>query len=196
MRASGRIAVVFSRPTTHRTLQLKADDARVRAATPGEAAIVADYVDAFAREIGVMGHTAEQAGAMFQFRADDLVAIDFTPSAAFDQTPGRKPARRSALPDDPTTVDAIRDCLEGAMPASVATCAPDGTPNVWYLSQVSLRRPRTSRCRSSSSTRRAQNMLANPRATVLVIDPGPAARFRLALRLPAHRDRRARCSRA
>jgi hypothetical protein len=90
VRASGRIAVVFSRPTTHRTLQLKADDARVRAATPGEAAIVADYVDAFAREIGLMGHTAEQAGAMFQYRADDLVAIDFTPSAAFEQTPGPK----------------------------------------------------------------------------------------------------------
>jgi len=90
LRASGRIAVVFSRPTTHRTLQLKADDARVRNATPDEAAIVADYVDAFAREIGIMGHTAEQACAMFQFREDDLVAIDFTPHAAFEQTPGPK----------------------------------------------------------------------------------------------------------
>ena len=87
---SGRIAVVFSRPSTHRTLQLKADDARVRAATADERAIVARYVDAFAREIGLLGHTAEQACAMFEARDDDLVAIDFTPNAAFEQTPGPK----------------------------------------------------------------------------------------------------------
>ena len=90
LRRSKRIAVVFSRPSTHRTLQLKADDARVRPATPEESAIVARYVDAFAREIGLLGHTAEQACAMFQARDDDLVAVDFTPSAAFEQTPGPK----------------------------------------------------------------------------------------------------------
>ena len=29
-------------------------------------------------------------------------------------------------------LDAIRACLDGAVPAVVATCAPDGTPNVAY----------------------------------------------------------------
>ena len=85
-----RIAVVFSRPSTHRTLQLKADDARVRAATSDEAAIVATYVEAFGREIASLGHTDVQARTLFAFRADDLVAIDFTPNAAFEQTPGPK----------------------------------------------------------------------------------------------------------
>ena len=84
------VAVVFSRPSTHRTLQLKAEDARVRPATADEASVVERYVEAFGREIGLLGHTDEQAQAMFAFRLDDLVAIDFTPSAAFEQTPGPK----------------------------------------------------------------------------------------------------------
>ena len=84
------IAVVFSRPSTHRTLQLKAVDARVRNASGDEAALVRRYIEAFAREIAVLGHTDEQARAMFEFRDDDLLAIDFTPDAAFEQTPGPK----------------------------------------------------------------------------------------------------------
>jgi hypothetical protein len=90
VRRCARIAVVFSRPSTHRTLQLKGDDARVRAATAEEAASVPGYVEAFAREIALLGHTDEQARTMFEFRAEDLVAIDFTPNAAFEQTPGPK----------------------------------------------------------------------------------------------------------
>jgi len=34
------------------------------------------------------------------------------------------------------TLGAIRDCFEGAIPAVIATCSPDGTPNVTLLSQV------------------------------------------------------------
>ena len=33
-------------------------------------------------------------------------------------------------------LDAIRPCLEGAIPAVIATCARDGTPNVSYISEV------------------------------------------------------------
>ena len=93
VKASGHIAVVFSRPSTHRTMQLKADDARVRPATQEEGASIARYVEAFGREIAALGHTHEQAVALFAFRDDDLVAIDFTPNAAFEQTPGPKAGR-------------------------------------------------------------------------------------------------------
>jgi hypothetical protein len=34
------------------------------------------------------------------------------------------------------TLDAIRICCEGAIPANIATCSPEGIPNVAYLSQV------------------------------------------------------------
>ena len=88
IRASRRIAVVFSQPSTHRTLQLKADDARVRAIRKGEIAIVERYVAAFAAEIEPLGHTTEQARTLLECHEDDLVAVDFVPSAAFEQTPG------------------------------------------------------------------------------------------------------------
>ena len=48
------------------------------------------YVEAFAIEIGRLGHTAEQARVVFECRDEDLLAIDFTPNAAFEQTPGPK----------------------------------------------------------------------------------------------------------
>ena len=36
----------------------------------------------------------------------------------------------------PLTLHAIRPCFEGAVPAVIATCALDGTPNVSYISEV------------------------------------------------------------
>jgi hypothetical protein len=88
IRANGRIAVVFSRPSTHRSFQLKSDDASVRSIDTAELVAVRRYVEAFAAEIVPLGHHPEQAHALLTALDDDLVAIDFTPSAAFEQTPG------------------------------------------------------------------------------------------------------------
>lgn len=33
-------------------------------------------------------------------------------------------------------LESIRNCLEGAVPGTISTCAPDGTPNIAYLSQI------------------------------------------------------------
>ncbi len=88
VRAHGRIAVVFARPTTNRSLQLKGDDAAVRPLAADESARVARYVEAFGREIAQVGHGPEYARVMFAHVEGDLQAIDFTPTAAFEQTPG------------------------------------------------------------------------------------------------------------
>ncbi len=79
-------------------------------------------------------------------------------------------------------IDVIRECFEGAVPATVATASPDGTPNVSYVSQVHYvdRDHVALSFQFFSKTR--ENVLANPRATVLVIHPPSAAQYRLSLR--------------
>lgn len=78
-------------------------------------------------------------------------------------------------------VDAIRDCLEGAIPATVATCAADGTPNVSYASQVHYVDGEHVALTFQFFNKTHANVLANPRATVQIVDPWTAAQFRLAV---------------
>jgi hypothetical protein len=82
----------------------------------------------------------------------------------------------------PLTLHAIRPCFEGAVPAVIATCALDGTPNVSYISEVHYvdRQHVALSFQFFSKTR--QNVLENPRATVLVIHPDTGAQYKLAVR--------------
>lgn len=76
-------------------------------------------------------------------------------------------------------LDALRDCLEGAAPALIATCAADGTPNVSYLSQVQyVDRDHVALTFQFFNKTRA-NVLANPRARLMVIHPASGAMYRL-----------------
>ena len=79
------------------------------------------------------------------------------------------------------TLDSIRNCLEGAIPALIATCAPDGTPNVTYLSQVHFVDNAHVALSFQFFNKTRENVLANPRATAQVVDPDSAAQYRLAL---------------
>jgi hypothetical protein len=79
------------------------------------------------------------------------------------------------------TLGALRRCFEGAVPSAIATCAPDGTPNVAYLSQVHyVDEGHVALTYQFFNTTR-KNILVNPRATVQVIDPDTAAHYRLQL---------------
>jgi adenylate cyclase len=77
-------------------------------------------------------------------------------------------------------VDAIRDCLEGDIPATVATCAADGTPNVSFASQVHYVDGKHVALTFQFFNKTHANVLVNPRATVQVVDPCTGAQFRLA----------------
>ena len=79
------------------------------------------------------------------------------------------------------SVDSIRTALDGAIPATVATCAPDGVPNVSYVSQVYYVDQQHVALSYQFFNKTRQNVLATRRAVALVIDPESFARFRLAL---------------
>jgi adenylate cyclase len=79
------------------------------------------------------------------------------------------------------SVDAIRDCLEGAIPATVATCAPDGTPNVSYVSQIHYVDSEHVALTFQFFNKTRANVLAHPHAAVLVVQPLTAARYRMQL---------------
>jgi len=79
------------------------------------------------------------------------------------------------------SVDSLRDCLEGAIPALLATSSPDGTPNVTYVSQVHYVDPAHVALSFQFFSKTRENVLANPRATVLVISPVTIRRYRLSL---------------
>src|SRR6185369_2528380 len=80
------------------------------------------------------------------------------------------------------TLDSIRNCLEGAIPSSVATGASDGTPNLTLVSQVHYVDPTHVALSFQFFNKTHQNVLANPRVTATVIDPETAAQYRLQLR--------------
>jgi hypothetical protein len=86
--ATGAISVVFSEPATHRTIQLKGADARVAPAAPGDEALAGRYAEAFAAEVCPLGYSEQLMRALVWAPQGDLAALTFSPSAAFDQTPG------------------------------------------------------------------------------------------------------------
>ncbi len=80
------------------------------------------------------------------------------------------------------TLDDIRPCLEGAIPAAMSTCGADGTPNVAYISQVFFVDTRHVALSFQFFNKTRGNILANPRATVLLLHPHTAAFYRLHIR--------------
>lgn len=81
-----------------------------------------------------------------------------------------------------TRLSDIRACLEGAIPAVLATCGADGVPNVAYISQVFYVDDRHVALSFQFFNKTRQNILANPRATVLLLDPRTAGFWRLHIR--------------
>jgi hypothetical protein len=88
--ANGHIAVVFSEPATHRTVQVKATHAALRNAEASDQPALARYLASMEVEIQRVGHPPQVTRAMLAHRIEDLVAITFEPELAYDQTPGMR----------------------------------------------------------------------------------------------------------
>lgn len=95
VRANGRIAVVFSQPSTHRTLQLKGTDASVGRATAADLRTSRRHLESWMADMRKLGYEAAFTRAV-RGEGTDLLAITFTVAAAFEQTPGPAAGRRLA----------------------------------------------------------------------------------------------------
>jgi adenylate cyclase len=85
---------------------------------------------------------------------------------------------RSAAP----TLESLRACLEGVVPSLVATCSASGVPNLTYVSQVHYVDRRHVALSFQFFNKTRENILANPQATVYLVDPQTAARYVLQVR--------------
>jgi hypothetical protein len=79
-------------------------------------------------------------------------------------------------------LDAIRACLEGAIPGVMATCDIDGTPNVTYVSQVEYVDAHHLALSFQFFNKTRRNVLANPAAELLVIHPADGTLYRIRAR--------------
>jgi adenylate cyclase len=79
------------------------------------------------------------------------------------------------------TLESLRPCLDGAIPAVIATGALDGTPNVAYVSQVHYVDAGHVALSYQFFSKTRENVLAHPYAQVQVIEPGSFRHYRLKL---------------
>jgi hypothetical protein len=93
--ANPTIAVVFTKPSTHRTVQLKGTDARVHPVRPQDAVDVDRQVAIFDAELHSLGFPDRFGWVLAGGSPLGLAAVTFTPSKAFVQTPG--PSAGAAL---------------------------------------------------------------------------------------------------
>jgi hypothetical protein len=88
VRANRAIAVVFTKPRSHRTVQLKGVDARVVPVSPADAVDVDRQVAGFDADVRAVGFPERFGWTLAGGSPLGLAAIAFTPSSAFVQTPG------------------------------------------------------------------------------------------------------------
>lgn len=97
LRSSGQIAVVFSEPSSHRTVQVKAGGVELREATSADRPLLQRYLQAMEKQLERIGFGPRYTRAMLSHSPDDVVVVTFRPEQAFDQTPG--PRAGASLPD-------------------------------------------------------------------------------------------------
>jgi hypothetical protein len=80
--------VVFSEPSTHRTLQVKGTDAVAGPLQEGDWPMIGMHIEAAVAELGPLGYPERWVRTVFEATPAQVQAVRFTPSSAFAQTPG------------------------------------------------------------------------------------------------------------
>jgi hypothetical protein len=86
--SSGQIAVTFSAPLTHRTIQLKGICRQPEPVEPEDIASAEEQARIFAKTLQTVGHTKPFADAYCSFGASELAVLSLSVKSAFEQTPG------------------------------------------------------------------------------------------------------------
>jgi hypothetical protein len=94
VRAGFPVAAVFSEPATHRTLQLKADRAEVGTVSPAERELARQQFINIVEHISALAYPEDGVRCFFHYTPEQLVAVSFTPTEAFEQTPGPRAGAR------------------------------------------------------------------------------------------------------
>lgn len=89
------IAVVFSQPTTHRTLQVKGNNVAEAPAKTPAATLVDEHRMTFGNELEQVGHNRCFTDALTAVTGE-LVMVQFTVLELYDQTPGPDAGRKLA----------------------------------------------------------------------------------------------------
>jgi hypothetical protein len=86
--AGSGIAVTFTLPSTHRSIQLKGGAARIEGVLPQDLAATAANCARFRAELVRFGNDDAFASTYTAYEPSELVAAVFAPVGAFTQTPG------------------------------------------------------------------------------------------------------------
>jgi hypothetical protein len=86
--SNGAIAVVFSQPSSHVSIQVKGSDAAQAASRTQDVQVFKRYAEAFVKEVIPLGYPEGLIRTLLWADPADLVTVTFTPTAAFLQTPG------------------------------------------------------------------------------------------------------------
>ena len=94
--AGSPVAVVFSLPATHRTVQVKGARASIAPASPTQLVRARLHVDAIVEHLVPLGYSEPALRMFFGFSPEALLAVHFAPTAVFAQTPGPRAGERIA----------------------------------------------------------------------------------------------------
>lgn len=83
---------------------------------------------------------------------------------------------------EPLTLEELWPCFQGIIPASLSTCAPDGTPNIAFISQVYYVDAKHVAISFQFFNKTHRNVRENPFACAVVLDPRTLHGYRLQLR--------------
>ena len=87
----------------------------------------------------------------------------------------------SATETSPVRLEEIESCFEGFIPSPFSTCSSSGVPNVTYLSVVHRLDPNHVALSFQFFNKSKKNLLENPNAQVIVVEPATCRQFQLDL---------------